>query len=106
MAFSVKEQDFSKLLHDSIIQAFAEILGESNSKVFLEYFAAHHSIQTKNIESQIAEFSYALSSLGTGGQVLARAIAKKFFAKLGLEYEEDLTMTLYPYVEIAMKREM
>ncbi|HKM50068.1 MAG TPA: hypothetical protein VJZ75_02705, partial [Candidatus Bathyarchaeia archaeon] len=70
------EKDFSKPLRDSINQAFVEILGESNSKVFLEYFTAHHSIQMENIELQLAEFSSALSSLGTGGQVLGRAIAK------------------------------
>ena len=99
------ENGFSKPLRDSISQAFVEILGESNSKVFLEYFTAHHSIQMENMELQLVEFSSAVSSLGTGGQVLGRAIAKRLFAKLGLKYEEDLNKTFYDYIRIAMESE-
>ncbi|HMK82813.1 MAG TPA: hypothetical protein VK503_03785 [Candidatus Bathyarchaeia archaeon] len=99
------ENDFSKPLRDSINQAFVEVLGESNSKVFLEYFTAHHSIQMEKIDSQLVEFSSALSSLGTGGQVLGRTIAKRLFAKLGLEYEEDLNKTFLDYIQTAMESE-
>ena len=93
--------DLWDYLRVSIRQAVGEVLGEQNAVVFVEYFKMRYSIPMEQIDEHVKEFSSALASFGTGGQVLGRAIAKKLFIRLGLDYVEDFNKTLYDYVRIA-----
>ena len=91
------------MLLDSVAETFREVFSEEFGVVFYDYLERTFSITRTLIPERLDEFQSALSK--TFGQsassVLAKAIAKRLYLRVGLRFAEKPGYTLLQYIREA-----
>ncbi len=92
-----------RMLLDSVAETFREVFSEEFGVVFYDYLERTFSITRTMIPERLDEFQSALSK--TFGQsassVLAKAIAKRLYLRVGLRFVEKPGYTLLQYIREA-----
>ena len=95
-------REFSDVLVESIDEALTSILSRAVVDALYNYLQRIHSISKDEAPSRIDILSTALEKLfGASGQTLTKAIPRKFYIELGLEFTGDSNRTLLDYVNEA-----
>jgi hypothetical protein len=100
---TVVVQNFDELLLQSIDEAFSDLLGPSLNGALFHYLESKFFISRESIPSRLQDFVLAVSEIFgvLGALVFARAVAKRFYTKLGLEFTKEPRYTLLDYVDKA-----
>jgi hypothetical protein len=96
-------EDFNAILIESIHDTIANLLNLKVAKALFEHLEKVYSIKKDEVPSQLDTLLLALKTpFGSrSAQVMGRAIAKRFYSRLGLEFLDDPQRTLAGYVESA-----
>jgi hypothetical protein len=96
----MRESEFDGFLLDSVDDALGDILGEQFKETFYGYVEQRFHIARTTLPERLDVFVSALSAaLGnTASTVMGRAIAKRFYAKLGLRFAQKPNHSLLNYV--------
>ena len=84
-----EDKHLAPIFTESVDDALIGILGNVAGEAVLEHLEKDYSIPRREIPSHIMEFSAAAEKIfGKTFQTIERAIAKRFYRKLGLEFSE------------------
>jgi hypothetical protein len=98
-----QDKHLATLFTESVSDALTGILGNMAGEAVLEHLEKQYSISRREIPSRIKEFSAAAESVfGRTFQTIERAIAKRFYLKLGLAFPERTHFRLHDYVNVAI----
>jgi len=98
-----QDKHLAPLFTESVHDALTEILGNIAGEAVLEHLEKHYSIPRRDIPNRIMEFSAAAEKIfGRTFQTVERAIAKRFYGKLGLAFYERTDFRLRDYVNTAI----
>lgn len=92
-----------RALGDSIDEALREILSDKVKEAFLKYFEASFHVLKGDVPNHIEDFVKALSDIfgPLGSLVLGRAIARRLYLKLDLQFVDESNRTLLDYLKQA-----
>jgi hypothetical protein len=92
--------EFEELLLGSIDDGLADILGEQFKETFYKHVEQRFHIARSSLPNRLDLLASALSTVlgDTGGVVMGRAIAKRFYSKLGLRFVRKPNHSLENYV--------
>jgi hypothetical protein len=94
--------EFNRALLQSLKETITALLGKSVAGALSYHLYAYLGIAEDDIPSHLnALFSTLNHSFGVSGNVIGRAIVKRFYAKLGLTFVETPNVTLIQYIEDA-----
>jgi len=80
------------------------VFGENVRKTIYERLEGYHQIKRGEIPEKLESFHGALAGIfRSGGSVVERLIARKFYSMLRLKFEEHENWTLVDYVNHAKK---
>jgi hypothetical protein len=97
--------DFDSILIEAIDGTISGILGRGILESAYRFMAKDCGITKERIPDQLDEFDDALVKMfGVGGTTIGRAIARRLYAQLGLEFTPHYSKRLVDYVEQAKKR--
>ncbi len=97
--------DFNSQLIDSVDETITSVLGGAILLATYRFLANEYGITREHIPGRLDEFDSSLEKMfGVGGTTLSRAIAKRFWAKLGLEFVPTRNKRLVDYVNEARER--
>jgi hypothetical protein len=94
------EDEFDRFLLDSIDDALTGVLGRQFKQAVYEYIAHQFHVTRSMLPGRLDVLESALSMAlgGTASIVVGRAIAKRFYAKLGLQFVQKPSHSLLDYV--------
>jgi hypothetical protein len=97
---SMAQVEFEELLLGSIDDGLADILGEQFKESLYIHIERKFHIARSSLPNHLDLVASALSTvLGvTGGVVMGRAIAKRFYSRLGLRFVQKPNHSLENYV--------
>ncbi|MEM2865226.1 MAG: hypothetical protein QXR65_08200 [Candidatus Bathyarchaeia archaeon] len=94
--------------HNALLEAVDEgllALGRSVRETMYRHMREHYSIGREELPDRPGEFAEALRDmLGAGAEVLLKFMARRFYAKLGLRYEEKSGWSFREYVSHAKSK--
>jgi len=94
--------DVNDVLAESIDETITAMLSRTVLDALYDYLQRIHSISRDEIPYRLAALSTTLEKLfGAGANTMTRAIARKFYLKLGLEFTGNSSRTLLEYVDEA-----
>jgi hypothetical protein len=97
--------DFDSILIESIDGTISSILGRRILESAYGFMAKDCGITKEHIPDRLDEFDDALVKMfGVGGTTIGRAIARRLYAQLGLEFIPHYRKRLADYVEEAKGR--
>jgi hypothetical protein len=98
-----REQDFNAILIESIHETIAELLSPKVAETLFEHLEKFYSIKKDEVPSRLDMLLLTLNTTfgSRSAQVVEKAIARRFYSRLGLEFSDDLQRTLVGYVENA-----
>jgi len=96
-------EDLGGLLLDSLDEALADLMGARFRQPFYHYFEKRYGITRDIIPNRLDKFVVALAELlgVLATRTFGRAIAKRLYLKLGLEFSNHEEYTLIDYVKEA-----
>jgi hypothetical protein len=98
-----ENKHLAHLFVESVHDALTGILGNIAGEAVLERLEKDCSIPRRDIPNHIMEFTAAADGIfGRAFQTIERAIAKRFYHKLGLEFSQRTDFRLRDYVNIAI----
>ena len=81
---------FGRALIESVEEIISAVLSRNVAEAFAYHFYAYLGLSREDIPSHLKELSSTLDgSFGVGGRVLARAIVRRLYQKLGLVQKSD-----------------
>jgi hypothetical protein len=90
------------LLLESVDEALADLLGKRAREAIYDYLERKCYMSTNEIPERLGEFcSLLLDNFGRGSKTIEKAVAKRFYAKLGKEFTDVYGLTLEDYVKKA-----
>ena len=95
------------MFNDALIESIDETITELLSRAVVDALYAHletfHSISRDELPHRLDALFSALEKIFgvRGSQTITKAIAKKFYLKLGLEFTDNPSRTLVEYVDQA-----
>jgi hypothetical protein len=92
--------EFEEYLLGSIDDGLADILGEQFKETFYKHIEQKFHIARSSLPNRLDLLTSALSAVlgDAGGMVMGRAIAKRFYSKLGLRFIQKQNHSLENYV--------
>jgi hypothetical protein len=92
--------EFDRFLLDSIDDALTDVLGRQFKEAVYEYIEHQFHIARSALPDRLDVLDSALSMAlgGIASTVVGRAIAKRFYAKLGLQFIQKSNHSLLNYV--------
>ena len=97
-----QDQDFNRILIESIHDTIAQLLSPKVAENIFEHLEKIYSIKKDEIPSRLDKLLLALETTfgSRSSLVIGKAIAKRFYSRLGLEFH-DSPESLVGYVEEA-----
>jgi hypothetical protein len=95
------------VFNDALVESIDETITELLSRAVVDALYAHletfHSISRDELPNRLDALFSALEKIFgvRGSQTITKAIAKKFYLKLGLEFTDNPSRTLVEYVDQA-----
>ncbi len=95
------------MFNDALVESIDETITELLSRAVVDALYAHletfHSISRDELPNRLDVLFSALEKIFgvRGSQTITKAIAKKFYLKLGLEFTDNPSRTLVEYVDQA-----
>ena len=95
------------MFNDALVESIDETITELLSRAVVDALYAHletfHSISRDELPNRLDALFSALEKIFgvRGSQTITKAIAKKFYLKLGLEFTDNPSRTLVEYVDQA-----
>ncbi|MGA2627574.1 MAG: hypothetical protein ABSF63_11050 [Candidatus Bathyarchaeia archaeon] len=95
------------VFNDALVESIDETITELLSRAVVDALYAHletfHSISRDELPNRLDVLFSALEKIFgvRGSQTITKAIAKKFYLKLGLEFTDNPSRTLVEYVDQA-----
>ena len=88
---------------ESIDETITELLSRTVIEALYAHLQTFHSIQRDELPRRLDILSPALEKIfgARGSQTITKAIARKFYLKLGLEFTGNPSRTLLEYVDEA-----
>jgi hypothetical protein len=98
-----QDQDFNAILIESIDETIAQLLSPMVAERLFEQLEKAHSIKKDEVPSRLDKLLLALENAfgSKSAQVIGKAIARRFYSRLGLEFSNDPQKTLITYIENA-----
>jgi len=94
--------DRNDLLLESIDEVFVDLLGARVRDAFYDSLERNQRIAREELSRHLDKFQEVLETvLGSGGDTVGRTIAKRFYAKLALDFTPRSNYKLTDYVEAA-----
>ena len=96
-----EDQDFNSVLIQSIHETVAQLLSPKVAESLFEHLEKFYSVKEDEIPFRLDKLLLALETnfgLRTS-RVIGKAIAKRLYTRLGLEFTEDVQIGLQGYVE-------
>jgi hypothetical protein len=96
-------QDFNKELLKAINETFFSLLGQGALYSLTDYLKQHHSISPSEWPDHLdLLLGFVGSCLGSATEkTVGRAIAKRLYWKLGMEFTNNPTYTIFDYIHDA-----
>ena len=98
------------MLNDALVESIDETITELLSRTVVDalyvHLATFHSISRDELPHRLDALFPALEKIFgvRGSQTISKAIAKKFYFKLGLEFTDNPSRTLVEYVDQAKSK--
>lgn len=90
------------LLLESVDEALADLLGKRAREAIYDYLERKCYMSRDEIPERLGEFcNLLLENFGRGSKTIEKAVAKRFYAKLGKEFIDVYGLTLEDYVKKA-----
>jgi hypothetical protein len=88
-------------LTESIRETLAQLLSPKVSETLFEHLEKVYSVKKDEIPSRLNMLLLALDTTfgPRSSRVIGKAIARRFYSRLGLEFSDDPQRTLVGYVE-------
>ena len=98
-----QNQDFNAILAESIRETIAQLLSPKVVESVFEHLEKVYSIKKDEIPSRLDMLLLALETIfgSRSSGVIGKAIARRLYSRLGLEFSDDPQMNLVGYVEKA-----
>jgi hypothetical protein len=98
-----REQDFNVILIESIRETIAQLLSPKVAETLFEHLEKVYSIKKDEVPSRLDKLLLTLKTTfgSSSAQVVGKAIARRFYSRLGLEFSDNPQRTLVCYVENA-----
>jgi hypothetical protein len=98
-----REQDFNVILIESIRETIAQLLSPKVAETLFEHLEKVYSIKKDEVPSRLDKLLLTLKTTfgSSSAQVVGKAIARRFYSRLGLEFSDNPQRTLVGYVENA-----
>jgi len=96
---AIQEREFNSLLLDSVDEALTDLLGTKFKDRFFTLLETERQISKKAIPDKLDSFTSVLSAVfgAKAAFVIGRAIAKRFYARLEIQFVERDSYTLLNY---------
>jgi len=96
------EKDFNDILLKCIHETITSLLSSQVANAIYQGLDARYAVRKDDIPSNLDVLLSAIKeTFGPSSTVIGKAIAKKLYSQLGLEFVDDQTKTLIEYVEQA-----
>ena len=91
------------ILIESIHETIAQLLSPKVAEMIFEHLEKFHSVKKDEVPSRLDMLLLALKTNfgSSSSQVIGKAIARRFYSQLGLEFSDNPQRTLIGYVENA-----
>ncbi len=91
------------ILIESIHETIAQLLSPKVAEMIFEHLEKFHSVKKDEVPSRLDMLLLALKTNfgSSSSQVIGKAIARRFYSRLGLEFSDNPQRTLIGYVENA-----
>jgi len=91
------------ILIESIHETIAQLLSPKVAEMIFEHLEKFHSVKKDEVPSRLDMLLLALKTNfgSSSSQVIGKAIARRFYSQLGLEFSDNPKRTLIGYVENA-----
>ena len=88
---------------ESIRETIAQLLSPKVFESVIEHLNKVHSVKRDEIPSRLDILLLTLDNIfgKTSSGVIGKAIARRFYSRLGLQFSDDPQMTLVAYIEKA-----
>jgi len=97
--------DFDRLLAEAVDESLSDLLGETVRKAIYLHFERQYSLPRNQIPNRLDDFCNALqNTFGSSTPTVGKTIAKRLYAKLGLEFVEKVKYGFADYVREAGTR--
>jgi len=97
--------EFNELLTKAVEEAMSEVLGAKAASSIFYYLETYHSLKREELPDNLSIFFSVLEKMfGTGGRTIGRAVVRKLYVKLALEFVEKPDKELTDYIAEAMKQ--
>jgi hypothetical protein len=98
-----REQDFNVILIESIRETIAQLLSPKVAEKIFEHLEKVYSVKKDEVPSRLDKLLLTLKTTfgSSSAQVVGKAIARRFYSRLGLEFSDNPQRTLVGYVENA-----
>ena len=94
--------NFNSLLVECIHETILSLLSLQVAEALYAHLEDHYSIGRDEIPYRLETLLSTFEKIfGPSGRIVGKAIAKRFYSRLGLKFEEATTKTLVEYVEQA-----
>jgi hypothetical protein len=98
-------KEFNDALLESIDEAMTALLGKGVLDSLYLHLDRFCAITKDELPNRLeAFFSILEKTLGSSGKTIGKAIAKRFYSKLQLEFDEKANHSLLEYVEEAKRK--
>lgn len=96
-------ETFNVILIESIHDTIAKLLSPKVADALFEHLEKVYSIKKDEVPSRLDTLLLTLKTPfgSSSAQVMGKAIAKRFYSRLGLEFSDEPQRTLVGYVESA-----
>ena len=99
---SNQQRDFDRPLAECIYGTLTELLSAQVAEALYSHLGSHYSVSRDQIPYRLDTLVSTLqNTFGVGGKVIGRAIARRLYAQLRLEFTNTPEKTLLEYVEQA-----
>ena len=93
---------FNELMVESIDETITDLLGRTVVDALYTHLQTNYSISRNEVPYRLDTLFTVLKKIfGASSLTLSKAIARKFYLKLGLEFTDNPTHTLPEYVDEA-----
>ena len=91
------------ILIESIRETIAQLLSPKVAEALFEHLEKVYSIRKDEVPSRLDKLLLTLKTTfgSSSAQVVGKAIARRFYSRLGLEFSDNPQRTLVGYVENA-----
>ena len=91
------------ILIESIRETIAQLLSPKVAETLFEHLEKVYSIKKDEVPSRLDKLLLTLKTTfgSSSAQVVGKAIARRFYSRLGLEFSDNPQRTLVGYVENA-----